>query len=113
MPGTPDQIVEISYGADIDGDDWIVDVNLTDDYETVTALFSGSSVILNRITMSVFSVDDAWLPPGGVFDFDLLSEPGTLDNVTNGFGFVGAGVRESLVWLPDSTILRTIGYVPR
>ena len=110
IPGTPDRVVEVPYNAVQQGNDWVVDVNLSSDFNVVTSSFPGSPVILHEIRMKVFSVDDAWVPPGGVFDFELLSEPGTLDNVDNGFGFVGAGVRETLEWLPDSTVLSTIGY---
>ena len=54
IPGTPDRIVEIPYSAQADGDDWVVDLNLTSDYETVTASFPNTPVILNGIRMSVF-----------------------------------------------------------
>ena len=110
VPGQPDQVISVAYEATASGDDWVVDVELTDDFNFVSLFYQETGVILNEIRMRVFSVDDAWVPPGGTFDFELLAEPGTLDNVENGFGFIGAGVRESVTWLPDDATLRTVGY---
>ena len=47
-----------------------------------------------------------WAPPGNIFDPDLLIEPGHFSNVTNGFGFVGAGYEASYMYeVPDSVAL--------
>ena len=44
-----------------------------------------------------------WVPPTGVYDAELLVEPGTFTNVDNGFGFVGAGYPATFRYeIPDS-----------
>ncbi len=67
---------------------------------------------LAGIGMTVTLLDDAFVPPGGKFDREVLSEPGTFNNVEGGFGFVGSVGRFSAEWvLPDSTA-RVLGYNP-
>ena len=57
-----------------------------------------------RITAEVASED--WRPPGGVFDFDVLADPGILTNVRGGFGFVGAAYPVEVVYEPTVCELR-------
>lgn len=63
-----------------------------------------------RVQARVASRD--WVPPGGVFDPDVLIEPGTFSNVTNGFGFVGASYPSSTRWLPPSEVAVRSGFLP-
>ena len=63
-----------------------------------------------RVEARVASRD--WVPPGGVFDPDVLIEPGTFSNVTNGFGFVGASYPSSTRWLPSSEVAVRSGFLP-
>ncbi len=60
-------------------------------------------VVLIRIKLIVANKE--WSPPGGVFDPDILVEPGTMTNVMGGFGFVGAGFRLQQSWAPNDTLL--------
>lgn len=61
---------------------------------------------LLRIEQFVLVSSANWEPPGDVFDPDLLIEPGHFSNVTNGFGFVGAGYEASFLYeVPDSVAL--------
>ncbi|MDE2955650.1 MAG: hypothetical protein OXU68_01375 [Bacteroidota bacterium] len=63
-------------------------------------------VRLRRIEQFVLVSSANWAPPGNVFDPDLLIEPGHFSNVTNGFGFVGAGYEASFLYeVPDSIAL--------
>ena len=48
---------------------------------------------LRELNLHVIVGDTAWSPPDGDFDFDILAQPGTLQNVQNGFGFIGGGYR--------------------
>ena len=73
-----------------------------------TAMFKSPSS--HRVTRNVSddhkpAANAEWDPPGGVFDADVLVQPGTLSNVENGFGFVGAGYRLSSTWIPLDTII--------
>ncbi len=47
------------------------------------------------LDMSIHALvgDSVWNPPDGVFDPNVLARPGTLQNVQNGFGFIGGGYR--------------------
>ncbi|MBO6574658.1 MAG: DUF4249 family protein [Rhodothermales bacterium] len=59
-----------------------------------------------RLTMS----DDAWRPPGGVFDREVLVQPGTFSNVDNGFGFLGAVNQFTAEWTLTPELTERIGY---
>lgn len=59
-----------------------------------------------RLTMS----DDAWRPPGGVFDKEVLVQPGTFSNVEGGFGFLGAVNQYTVEWTLSPEITTRIGY---
>lgn len=48
-------------------------------------------VFLERLGIRALVANPQWDPPGGVFDPNVLAQPGVLSNVENGFGFVGAG----------------------
>jgi len=51
-----------------------------------------------------------WAPPTGVYDPELLVEPGTFTNVDNGFGFVGAGYSSIFHYEPPDSMLIAAGY---
>ena len=55
---------------------------------------------LAGVLMRVLVVSDDWAPPGGVWDLEVLAQPGTFSNVHNGFGFVGSSGRFSVEWIP-------------
>lgn len=59
-----------------------------------------------RLTMS----DDAWRPPGGVFDREVLVQPGTFSNVDGGFGFFGSVNQYTVEWTLTPEITQRIGY---
>ena len=42
----------------------------------------------------------------------MLVQPGLMSNVDNGFGFVGAGYRIELTWLPDDDVVARSGFRP-
>ena len=82
---------------------WQININLGSDRYQLQSLynhdapaFTGTichAIALRNLKLHVLVGDSAWNPPGGVFDPDILSEPGTLQNVQNGFGFIGGGYR--------------------
>lgn len=65
---------------------------------------------LLEIELSAEVASEDWRPPGGVFDPEVLVEPGTLSNVTNGFGFVGAAYEVSVAWRPTPDELSRSGF---
>lgn len=70
---------------------------------------------LGKIQLRAEVASEDWRPPGGVFDPEILIEPGTLSNVTNGFGFVGAAYDVLVEWEPtpdeiSRTTFRPLGF---
>ena len=61
--------------------------------------------------MRIVVFDDQFIPPGGLFDPDILSQPGAFSNVDNGFGFVGSVGRFDVEWILDAETLAALGYV--
>lgn len=94
-------------------DTWQVPVKLSEDTEEIEPLLRPDSPLLGvgmRLTMS----DDAWRPPGGVFDPEVLVQPGAFTNVEHGFGFLGSVNQYTVEWvLDDRTIERLNLAVPR
>lgn len=54
--------------------------------------------------------NEAWNPPNGIYDPNVLVEPGTMSNVENGFGFVGAGYRLSRTWTLLNNVVEKSGF---
>lgn len=99
------------------GEDWIVSVDLSDAYITLRDLVradtryqSSWGVGLGSITLRGIAANEAWNPPEGIFDADVLVQPGTLSNVENGFGFIGAGYRMEKEWVPVDSIVARSGF---
>ncbi len=69
-----------------------------------------SPVVLSRVKIEAVVAGDDWIPPGGVFDANVLVEPGMFSNVTNGFGFVGSGYETSVIWVPSDEVLDAAGF---
>lgn len=98
---------------------WIIPVDLRRDYLEVTASLAQQvdvgidlrvGIILLNVTLRFIAANEAWDPPGGVFDIDVLVQPNAMRNVRNGFGFVGAGYRLSTQWLPPVEAIEEAGF---
>ncbi len=96
---------------------WIVRANLSEDFSALRAYLQEAGnwsptfgiIVLNmNLRLIVASAD--WNPPGGVFDPEVLVQPGVLNNVENGFGFVGAGYRIKYGWRPADETLKAAGF---
>jgi len=59
---------------------------------------------------SPFVANEAWAVPPRGFDLDAIVEPGTFSNVTGGFGFVGAGYRAPVRWVPSTSVQNLAGF---
>ena len=68
------------------------------------------SLRLRDIELTVLVTNEEWAPPSGVFDAELLVEPGTFSNVENGFGFFGAGYEAFFRWEPSDSARAAAGY---
>ena len=56
--------------------------------------------------------NEEWMPPGGVFDPNVLVQPGTMSNVENGFGFVGGGYRLARSWTLPFEVVEKTEFLP-
>ncbi|MDX1740840.1 MAG: hypothetical protein R3178_06080 [Rhodothermales bacterium] len=89
---------------------WDVRVDLREDREQMRDVIDIESNALMGLGVEITLLDAAFQPPGGVFDPDLLSQPGTFSNVENGFGFVGIVGRYSVEWVLSDETLAELGY---
>ena len=98
---------------------WVVPINLDADFHAVSDTLADRidrpidrsyGVYLNILTLHLIVANEEWNPPGGSFDPNVLVQPGTLSNVENGFGFVGAGYRHEHVWVPEPSVARAAGF---
>src|SRR5690606_16740197 len=97
------QTIEIPYVAEAtpSASGWHLEVDLQTDYDRI---FEALRELRERFGQEVSEfialdmipevANPAWNPPGGEFSPDLLVEPGTFDNVENGFGFFGSAYRQ-------------------
>ncbi len=99
---------------------WATEVRLTQDVprlgdklfrEQILGSPSGGFVLLT-LAMEVFVGDPAWIPPGGRFDLETLSDPRLFTNVTNGFGFLGAGYAHRIDLPYDLEAPALAGFTP-
>ena len=115
-----DVVVEYEGRQRMTPEGWVVDVMLSEDIDVLREVlaqtgewFPSFGVGLTSITLRLMVVDDAWNPPDGNFDPNVLVQPGTLSNVENGFGFVGAGYRLETTWRPPPDALEQAGFRPQ
>ena len=91
---------------------WETKIDLVRDRDTLLVnrpeLFVRAFLVGLGMTMTV--LDDKFKPPGGVFTAAALSQPGTMSNVTNGFGYVGSIGRFSAEWILQDTTATALGY---
>lgn len=108
-PSLPFHHEVITYedvGTPVD-DGWRVSVRLSEDAASMNV---GSSAELLGIGMRLTMSDDEWRPPGGVFDRELLVQPGVLSNVEHGYGFVGAVNHFAAEWVLNDLVTRRLGF---
>lgn len=96
---------------------WKFNIKLRRDFNDIVTLLRGRKLYLPRygvglleLNVRAMVVDDAWNPPNDVFDPEILVEPGTMTNVENGFGFVGAGYPFHLLYRPSHELLTATGF---
>lgn len=93
---------------------WTLDVNMREDFAVVADEFLRQclpqEVALRRMEFHFLAADESWRPPGGDFDPDVISEPGTFNNVENGWGYFGAGQKVSVRWIPPTNIQSLAGF---
>jgi len=101
------------------GEGWAVSVDLDEAYFAVAFevrkdpdFVSSGGITLLLVTFRTVVANDAWAPPDGVFDPLVLIQPGTLENVENGFGFIAGGYRLSRSWTLPLDVVAQTNFVP-
>lgn len=110
-----ERVISIDYNNQpfSSGSELMFNVNLSTDYRTIADIIRASDeyqpafgIVLFNVNVRMIVADPDWNPPDGVFDRDVLVQPGIMNNVTNGFGFVGAGYRlQAEIVLPNEALL--------
>lgn len=99
---------------------WEIPIDLKGDFDRLQSAAvraSGSTLDQNYgvrvegIRLRLIVASEAWDPPGGVFDPEVLVQAGTMTNVENGYGFVAAGYRhDAPLELPAAEVLEDAGF---
>ena len=116
----PVTIIYDDIAARVDGG-WRFVIDMARDYAGVQSVYGRNCLItvseqsapdiwLRKMEFTALAADSTWDPPGGVFDPNILSVPGTFSNVDNGYGFFGAGQGVRLDWTPTVTTSLAAGY---
>lgn len=87
-------------------------LDLKRQHDTLDTNLSLDQLLLVGLGQTITLLDNKFVPPGGVFDLEILAQPGTFSNVENGFGFVGAVGRFSVEWVISEKSARILNYNP-
>ncbi len=94
-------------------DVWEMNKDLVQDRDTLSTQLDLKAIdLLAGVALRITLLDDNFVPPSGEFDREILSQPGTLSNVENGFGLLGAIGRFSVEWTIPDSIAQGLGYQP-
>lgn len=95
------------------GDTWRFEFDLWRDRDIMKGVFGADEPFcmnLYRLQVRLASPSDEFDPPGGIWDRELLIQPGTISNVTGGLGFVGSVARNSVDWNLSIVAQNSLGY---
>ena len=102
-------------GLPVGDDEWEIQVTLSGDREDAldgAGLPSDAEPFLLAVGMRLTMTDDAWRPPDGIFNPDVLVQPGAFSNVENGFGFFGSLNQYTVEWTLPDQVIENMGYRP-
>ena len=108
-------------GERTDDGGWTFRVNISEDQVAVREfaqfmidrgyMQEGDRHSVTSMGVRIRVLDQAWDPPEGIFDPEVLAQPGTMSNVENGYGFFGSiGMFED--WWRVEEHSRDWGYIP-
>ena len=115
LPSAPNEVTPLTIPIENlsiqrSGSDWRLVVpflRATRDYLERTALL-GAGLKLVEVEFAPFVTNEEWDTRG--LDDEALVEPGTFSNVTGGFGFIGAGYRAPVRWVPSISTQARAGF---
>ena len=101
------------------GNGYRISIDLIRNYNPVFAevanqdnFIESEGIRLLSVEFKVLVASEEWIPPGNVFDPNILIQPGTLENVQNGFGFVGGGYRLARSWTLPFDVVEQTDFIP-
>lgn len=117
--GLPFREAAVIYGDDHGrvgeqtSEGWEVLVRYAEDKKEVgrqIGFGEGDQPILMSMGMRLTMTDDQWRPPDGVFNPEILVQPGTFSNVEGGFGYFGSLNQFALEWTLNPAATAGAGY---
>ena len=115
----------VSYGRSgerTDDEGWHVQISISEDQAPVRAaieefrrqgIYDDTPLVLRSMGIRVRLLDANWDPPEGVFDPEVLAQPGRLSNVENGHGFWGSIGLYTQEWNVSQEFSELLGYKGR
>ena len=109
----------VNYGDDASRvgrqttDGWEIVIRFAEDKKEVgkqLGFGEADQPILMSLGMRLTMTDEQWRPPDGVFNPEILVQPGTFSNVDGGFGFFGSLNQFALEWTLSPEATNTAGY---
>lgn len=94
---------------------WWAEFHLAEDKKTLNDLYvipGDDPIPLYSLSMRIAVPSADWQPPGGLWDPNVLVQPGTFSNVMNGLGFWGSVTRTCVEHQLDSHSMYVLGYAP-
>ena len=90
--GAPIRISHGRSGSATDNGGWQITIDVAKDVELLGSILQRDEENIFWAAMGIRAqvLDDNWDPPLDIFDPEVLSIPGTLSNVVNGYGFFGS-----------------------
>lgn len=112
------KIARVRYENDDRGhrsaEGWRIDLDLIADREAVNAVLGvptiDACVVLYSLRVRLATPSDGWDPPGGVWDEDVLIQPGTFSNVDGGLGWFGSVARTTVDWQLSLLAMTNLNY---
>ena len=79
-------------GTPTEDDGWRFTIDITEDRNRLSTLLglAPATIQFPNMALQIRLLDGQWTPPEGLFDPEVLAQPGVLSNVENGYGFWGS-----------------------
>ena len=112
----------VSYGREgqrTNDGGWEVTLQISDDTEAVRTeiaefraqgVYDNSPETVESMGVQLRMLDQNWDPPEGVFDPEVLAQPGVLSNVENGYGFFGSIGLYTQEWIVSREFALSLGF---